>query len=377
MKAPFTLTLSRYLIRAYLINTLALLAALLGIIYLFDTVELIRRASKTEHMPVGLILQMSLFKLPEVGQLLFPFAILFGAMFTFWQFNRRSELVVLRASGFSVWQFLAPVMVIAILIGCLQIGVINPIGAVLVGRYQQLENRYLEHHENQIAIFQEGLWLRQDANGNLETGAPQSASGYVILHARRIHQPGWVLQEPSAFYFSHEDALLMRLDAAQARLEPGQWLFEDVKIHPQGGSAESRPDYSLPTRLTVSDIEESFSSPQSLSFWHLPGHISTMENTGFDASHLRVYYYTLLAQPLLFVALILLAATVSMRPPRLGGTMNLLAAGVFIGFFVFFMSSYLQALGASQQIPPVLAAWSPAMICLLLGLTSVMHLEDG
>lgn len=96
------LTLSRYLARAYFLNTLLLLAALLGIIYLFDTVELIRRASKIEQVPLGAVLRMGLFKLPEVGQVLFPFAILFGAMFTFWQLNRRSELVVLRASGFSV-----------------------------------------------------------------------------------------------------------------------------------------------------------------------------------------------------------------------------------------------------------------------------------
>jgi lipopolysaccharide export system permease protein len=75
--------------------------------------------------------------------------------------------------------------------------------------------------------------------------------------------------------------------------------------------------------------------------------------------------------------MVLLAATVSMRPPRIGGTFGLIAGGVVIGFFVFFMSSYLQALGSSQQIPPVLAAWSPSLVCLLLGLSAIMTLEDG
>ena len=94
-------TLSRYLARTYLINTLFLLLALLGVIYLFDTVELMRRAGKIGEVPLPVILQMGLLKLPEVGQMLLPFAILFGAMFTFWQMTRRYELIVVRAAGYS------------------------------------------------------------------------------------------------------------------------------------------------------------------------------------------------------------------------------------------------------------------------------------
>ena len=62
----------------------------------------------------------------------------------------------------------------------------------------------------------------------------------------------------------------------------------------------------------------------------------------------------------MFAAMILLAATVSMRPPRFRGAAALFGIGVFMGFFVFFMSSFMQALGASHQIPVVLAAWAPA-----------------
>jgi len=55
----------------------------------------------------------------------------------------------------------------------------------------------------------------------------------------------------------------------------------------------------------------------------------------------------------------------------------LFAMGVFTGFVVFFISSYLQALGSSNQIPPILAAWSPAIVCFLYGLTAMINLEDG
>ncbi len=363
-----TATLSRYLARTYFINMLLLLLALLAVIYLFDTVELIRRASKRPDIPISLILQMGLLKLPEVGQMLFPFAVLFSAMFTFWQLTRRHELVVVRAAGFSVWQFLAPVMGVAVFVGILQITALNPVGSLLVGKFEQLESTYLNRQENQIAVFKEGLWLRQKTT---------EEQGYVILHAAKIEQPGWILKKVSALYFNDDDSFKGRVDSKQATLEKGRWLFRDVIIYQPNEKEQKEDFYALPTQLTPEDIEESFASPETMSFWHLPGYIQTLEETGFDATRLRVHYQSLLSQPLMFAAMVLLAAVVSMRPPRFRGAMALFAIGIFIGFLVFFMSSFLQALGASGQIPTILAAWSPALICFLLGLGVMMTLEDG
>jgi len=378
-----TSTLNRYLAKKYALNFLVLLAALLGVIYLFDTVELIRRASKHDDVPLSLVLQMGLFKLPEVGQTLLPFAVLFSAMYTFWQLTRRYELIVVRASGFSVWQFLKPISVVAIAFGLLHIAVINPVGAILISKFEQLERAHLVRQENHIAVFKEGLWLRQSILIEPpDTQEPQPkedlTSGYVILHAQKVRQPGWVLTNVTVFYFTDNNDFLQRVDAKSATLENGNWNFNDVYIYGRPQSAPIREGaYVLPTNLTRDDIEESFSSPESMSFWKLPGYIQTLQETGFDSTRLRVYYHNLLSQPLMFVAMVLLAATFSMRPPRARGTFMMITAGVFIGFVVFFLASFLQALGGSHQIPVFLAAWSPAVICFLLGLTVMIHIEDG
>ena len=138
-----------------------------------------------------------------------------------------------------------------------------------------------------------------------------------------------------------------------------------------------KDEFLMDTQLTISDIEESFSSPETMSFWRLPAHIQTLEETGFDAAKLKIHYHNLLSQPLMFAAMVLLAATVSMRPPRFRGGTTLIGLGIFIGFVVFFASSFLQALGSSGQIPVMLAAWSPSVTAFLLGLSVLMNLEDG
>lgn len=372
-----SLTLSSYLTQNYLINTLAMLLGLLSIIYLFDTVELIRRASKVEGLSFILILQMGLLKLPEVGQILFPFAILFSAMFTFWQLNRRSELVVLRSAGFSAWQFITPVMLLALAIGIFQIAALNPLSALLIGKYEQLENKYLDNQDNEIALFSGGLWLRQTIDGTRFDENTDLEQGYVILNARKIDQKNWMLKDVTALYFGKEDTLLMRLDAEEATLEKGRWLFQNVHTYQRNNKTEVKQYYALPTQLTIHDIEESFSSPAAMSFWNLPSHIRTLEETGFDAIQLRVHYQSLLSQPLFLAAMVLLAASVAMRPPRNGGGLILFASGIFMGFMIFFISSYLQAMGYSNQIPPALSAWAPVALCWAFGLTLLINLEEG
>jgi lipopolysaccharide export system permease protein len=364
MKIPATF--SRYTGRKFLLNLGALLGVLLGIVYLFDTVELIRRASKHDDLPLSLVLQMGLFKLPEVGQAVFPFAVLFGAMFTFWQLNRSHELIVARSAGLSVWQFLAPVAGAAFAVGLITIGAINPLGSLFLGKFEELERTHLTRQQKLVTFFQEGLWLRQETE-----------DGYVIMHAEKISMPDWDLEQTMALFFDNNDSFLQRIDSEKASLEDGRWAFSNAYLSGPRRGTEKGDLYTLPTELTRQDIEESFSSPETMSFWQLPGFIAVLESTGFDATRLRIHYQALLAQPLLFAAMVLLAASVSLRPPRLRAGSLTIAAGIFLGFVVFFLSSYLQALGASGQIPVLLAAWSAPLMAFLTGMGIMLNLEDG
>lgn len=366
MKQFFSKTLSWYLIRQYLINFLMLLLGLLAVIYLFDTVELLRRAAKIENMPLSLTLVMGLYKLPEVGQLVFPFAILFSAMLTFWQLTRRHELVIVRSSGMSVWQFITPIILTALMIGVIKVALVNPLGALLVGKFENLETEYLDRKSSLITLSEQGLWLRQE-----------DEAGKAILHSSSVKLPEWVLNNVMVFFFSPENDFIRRIDAKSSTLKDGQWSFNEAVINKPKEKPQATDFLTLSTDLTIGELENSFSAPETISFWKLPAYIDILEETGLDSTSLKIHFQTLLAQPLLFMAMILLAASVSLRPARLRGTSVLIVSGVFMGFFVFFASSFLQALGASQQIPIIVAAWFPAIISFILGIGALMVLEDG
>src|SRR6201993_3817291 len=100
---------------------------MLSISFLIDYIELLRRAATKSGVTLGVLLEMAALKLPHTAQEVMPFAVLFGTMLAFFRLTRNNELVVARAAGVSVWQFLTPAVVVAILVGITAVTVFNPI----------------------------------------------------------------------------------------------------------------------------------------------------------------------------------------------------------------------------------------------------------
>ena len=76
-------------------------------------------------------------------------------------------------------------------------------------------------------------------------------------------------------------------------------------------------------------------------------------------------------------AMVLIGAAFTLRHSRRGATTYIIAGGVITGFTLYFFSDVVMALGLSETVPVPLAAWSPPGIALLLGLATLLHLEDG
>jgi lipopolysaccharide export system permease protein len=359
-------TLSRYIGRQFLLSFGGMLLAVLAIILLLDVVELLRRATGKPGATFSIVVQMGLFKLPGTVQEAFPFIILFSAMLTFWRLTRSQELVVARAVGVSAWQFLAPVVSVSFLLGALQVAVLNPVGSVLVAQFEKMEDQYLRGRANSLAVGRSGLWLRQ-ASGK-ET---------VLVHAEQVTPGTLELRRVSILEFEADDGFVGRIDAPSATLEEGYWLVRDGWYNQTDRPPERVTERRVPTDFTFRRIEESLASPDTLSFWELPRFIETLEETGFSAIRHRLHYQSLLSQPLLFCAMVLLAAAFSLRRTRRGGTLMMVGGGVVTGFALFLLSDVVLAFGLSETIPVPMAAWAPAGASLLLGIAVLLHLEDG
>lgn len=158
-------TLLGYIARQFMLWFFSFLGTLTGIILLVSTVDLLDRLAGKEGS-LALVLRMALLKLPYLAMEVMPFTVLFAAIAVFWRLTRSNELVVTRAAGVSVWQFLLPVAGVAMAIAVVSVLAINPVASAMLGRFEQLESTHLRNQASTLAVSNSGLWLRQaDSDG--------------------------------------------------------------------------------------------------------------------------------------------------------------------------------------------------------------------
>ncbi len=365
-------TLSLYIARQFTLAVVAMLAALAGLVALFDFIELLRRSATRPDATVGLVAQIAALRLPYIAIQILPFAVLIGGILAFWRLTRSSELVVARAAGVSAWQFLAAPVACALLLGAVATGVVSPLSSVMLARAETLDNTYIRSSGGPLALSGGQLWLRQSDRGML-------ANGVAILHGRSVslRKNQLVAEDVSVFRLDANDRLLSRIEATQAVLVPGAWRLDGARTMTPDHFPDPVASLQLPTDLTVGRVQESFASPDTLSVWALPDFIALLERSGFSAIRHRLHFQALLALPLLTGTMALVSAGFSMRPTRRGGVAQMIGSGVAAGFALFVVSKVAEEFGQSGALPAALAAWAPAVAGLLLATSLLLHLEDG
>jgi lipopolysaccharide export system permease protein len=357
-------TLTRYFSARFLVMIAGVFGTVFALIYTLDFVELMRRAGDAQGASSGLMAMLSLLRTPSVAEQVLPFAMLFGAMAALLNLSRRLELVVARAAGISVWQFLQPGLLVALGIGIFSVALYNPLSALMKQQASAIEGRIFATATR--ASGGQEIWLRQN-----------SVDGQAIIRAEVAVENTTTLARVTVFLFSPDGAFRERIEANQAELKEGYWDLKNVRILSVDAEPRNHDSYHLATTLDPAQVRQSFTSPDAVPFWSLSGVIERTERAGLDATRYRLQRDMLLARPLLFVAMVLVAASFSLRFFRFGGVARMVLGGVVAGFVLYVATEVMKDLGASGLVSPPVAAWFPAVVGSLLGVLALLYQEDG
>jgi lipopolysaccharide export system permease protein len=359
-------SLSIYVARQLLAWFAGAIAVCAVLVMLIDMMELIRRAASRPEVTMDIVAAMALLHLPHILEITVPFAMLFAGMAALWRMSRHQELAVARSAGLSVWQLLLPCLMTALVLGILKVATFNPLAATALAVFEDMEALYFNKISNNPLLSGSGIWLN-DYSGETD----------LIIHGRSLQAKDRVLNDVSVLQYVERDRFKARINADQATLSNGQWLFENVIIVGPNQPETRLETLTLATKLDWSSIEESVTDPRSTPIWNLPGFIRKIEEAGFSAAPHRVHFHATIASPVGLCAMVLIAAGFAIRPPRRGGLMALMSLGALAGIGYYILSQVFLRLGQSEQIPAILAAWAPTACALMLGATWLLYTEDG
>ena len=257
-------------------------------------------------------------------------------------------------------------MIAAFVFGTVATTIYNPISGDAARAIQAPRSRHAGREPSALQESTSGFWVRQ-----------KSADGAAIINANSSREQGAQLGGVTIYTFDGDGHFQHRIEAKSATLEHGYWQLEDARVYASGKAPDIEDSYRLATNLTLEQVRESFATPETVPFWQLPTYIEMADRAGLGAAGYRLQYQQLLARPFLLAAMVLLAASVSLRFFRFGGVQKMVLSGITAGFLLFVLSKITEDMSKSELMSPIAAAWIPVVIGGLTGFVALLYQEDG
>jgi lipopolysaccharide export system permease protein len=292
--------------------------------------------------------------------------VLIAALASFVTLSRRNEFIVARSAGVSAWQFTAPAIAIAALIGTLATTLYSPLLSVAWERAGEIESAMFNRRTSLFQASADGIWLRQ-----------QSVDGHAIIQAHTAMSRGTELRGVRIFAFDPSGRFAERIDAVSARLGPGAWELRQAKVYGAGSTPQAFATYLFSTNLTAEQVRGSLGRRDAISFWDLPAAAEAAERAGLRAERYWFQHQALLAQPFLLMTMVVIAAAFGLKVFRLGGIGRMILGGIVAGFLLYLVGRVTEQLGVNGIVNPFAAAWIPVIVGASTGCWLLLRQEDG
>jgi lipopolysaccharide export system permease protein len=352
-----------YMARLFLVRSFAVLAALVLILM---TLDLLGESGKILAQPgngdAELWRYVSL-RIPMLVARFLPFSVLLGTLITLAALNQHSEVIAMKASGISAHQIIAPLIVASFGVAALSFvfneRVVTRATAAL-GAWEAVE---YGHVPRQTGVTSR-VWVRH---------------GEDLILARQVSGRGSAIHLAGVTVHSRSNGTLDRIiDAETARPAPGGgWELRNARVTDVDRVAvSSHRVYRLDADIVPDQFTLARVDPDEQDFATLRQSIEALRVSGRPTEALEANLWHKFSGPLSAVLMPLLGAVAAFGLARSGQLFLRAVLGMGLGFAYFVADNFAIAMGNYGAYPPLLAAWGPFLLFLMIGETVLIRTEE-
>ena len=363
-------TLFTYLSKQFIKSFFIVMAAVFFVIVSIDSIELIKDSG--DHViTIGNLLSITLAKLPFIVQETFVFVIFFAAVYTFFFLAKHNEYTAVRSGGISIWQFLAPFIIVGVAISILLVTVINPFSTVLLNYSERLKMKIRgKDMVNAVSLLGGEVWLFDKDQINNES--------YIINAEKlKIEKGTPELLNPNFIFLDKDYKFIRIINTAKAVLKNYNWVLKDYTeyIPKEAPKFHEGEQYTIKNNLDLVNLQTNFKSARYISIWDLPYFISILKATGYPTSEYYSYLCKLLVKPFLVPSIIFFAAAFALKSSRHQKVGVLIASGFLVFIFLYCLTELLLSISFSNKIMQMLSVISIAIFLNIGGAIFVYFFE--
>jgi lipopolysaccharide export system permease protein len=355
--------LAFYMVRLFVTRSLAVLFALLLVLM---TLDLLGEAGKILAVPGNgdaALWHYVVLRIPILISRFLPFSVLLGTLIAFVSLNQNSEVVAMKAAGLSAHQILAPLIIASIGIAAALFAFNEGVVVNSARHVDAWSNNDYKPIPPASGVFS-NVWLLQ-ADDLVRAGIVTGRGPGMTLHQVSIYdRGGGVLQHV--------------VNAETATPEAaGGWLLKKVELYDANMNVvRHAPEMKALAGITPAQFTIAKVDPAELDYWTLKERIGELEAAGRPADEARAGLAHKLSGPLSTLLMPLLAAVAAFGLARSGHVMLRAVLGMALGFAYFVADNFSLAMGNAGAYPPMIAAWAPFLLFLLIGEAVLVRTEE-
>ncbi|MCW8822559.1 MAG: LptF/LptG family permease [Ignavibacteriaceae bacterium] len=338
--------IDKYLIRQFLQTVFFSLLAFILIFLVIDAMENLDDFID-QNVPALQIIHYYIVFSPEIIKLVTPVAVLFGAMFTAGKASSLSELTAMRASGVSLYRFMAPFVVTALIIS-------------FVSLYF---GGYIVPMANKTKIYIEQTYLKKGLSFTGSNIYFQDSSTRIVSISFFDSNLNWA-NKVSIQDFKKNNLTEMtdRIDAQKLEYDSlsGSWIaFKGIKRTFTNDSETAEYFDSLKmTNLHFKpiDLTKKQEKPAEMNLDELSNLIDSQKRAGTNPTVAQIEYHSRFAFAMTSVIIVLFGLPISTNKRR-GGLAVQVGINILIAFVYLVFMKVSQAFGKNGALDPILTAW--------------------
>lgn len=354
----------RYVGKLFVTRFIGLLAFFVVVLQALDLLNRSEYIMAAEGATSDSIIKYILLRAPEIISQFTPFAALLAIVVTLSTLNLSSEIVIMRAAGMSIQRVLAPIGIVCFAI------------AIAHFAYNELvvvkgSERLAYWDANDFAV---GLTHDQSTRTNIRVTHDRE----IVSAAAAARTSGGVRLTDVVIYDLDDGGLVRSITEAKSALfSDGAWRLFNVREAKDPTAAANEIQTRIwPTSLNPELLFALTLNPDRSSIPTIIRQIGQLRRDGADTGPAMTSMLGRFSKPMSTLLMPLLGAIAGFGVSRQGNQLFRATVGAALGFVYFVAENLMLAVGKLGVVPPVLGAFFPFALFVLVGFAIALAMES-
>ena len=323
--------------------------SLVLILNVFEELNYFKNLEVSFFLPLWL----NFLNAPSILYNIFPFIFLIASQFFFLNLIEKNEILIFKNIGLDNYNLIKIMAICSFIFGVLIILIFYNLSAKFKFFYLDLKNNYASDNKYLAVINENGLWIRDEINGNIN-----------IINADKIEKN--YLKNLIITQFDSDFNIVKYISTDEANIENNNWLLMKSKISVTSEQSYESDNLLFESNFNSEKINTLFSSMESLTVFELLEQKKYYREVGYSVDDIDLHLQKIYSFPVYLMIMTILSSIIMLNIKHNKPKIFYLVLGILLSVIIFYINHLASALGENNKIPIMLSVWLPLLIISIL-----------